>query len=825
MLRNFYKTGYRSLLRNKVFSLLNILGLAIGMAVCFFILQYINFERSYEKYNSNADNIYRIPLEYDESSGNTYTKATNHPAVGPALKANFPEVLSFARLIPADIMLATSTISRTEAGVTTISNNEKRVFFSDHAVLKMFAVQLIHGNAKTALTQISTIAISASEAKKYFGNDNPIGEMLYLNGSFPVTVCGVFMDIPENAHLKFDMLISFPDEKFHADTWSWPEFYTYVMLAPGTNPKSLESKFPVLIERYLGSESKQHNFKNQLYLQPIKDIHLNSHYAKELEANGSERDTWLLSILGFFVLLIACINYINLSTAKVMERAGEVGLRKVVGASKFQLVLQFLTESIMVNCFSVILAAITVLCLAPFYESLIGKSAATEVYTSGLLSESSFWINLLLIITGGSFFIGIYPAVLMSKYNPVYVLKGKFYGSNNGIVVRKVLVAFQFILSIILIAGSLTFFNQLNFMRNQSVGYNKDHILVIKMPGLYDEKEFPKINLLQEELLKYASIKDVGLSSEVPGEPIGWKNNAGMYGETLMRNTNVSISQVDDHFFSTYEVQLIAGRNFKLQDRADIFPINEVFPTGVPIIANESFVKNAGFKTNEDAVNKLITFSVNGHEQKGEVIGIVKDYHQTSLKDAYQGTLYVFPSRAQWKYYSLNVAAGNVKKNISTIQDTYKKLFPNNPFEFFFLDDYFNQQYKSDQRFGKVFNAFTALAIFVSFLGLSGLLSFIIRLRRSEIGIRRILGAPAYSIIVIFFRDFFKLIFIATLITLPVIYFVGSKWLNNFAFHAPLSLSVFILPPLFLTVITLATVAAKSLKAVLSNPATYIRDE
>jgi putative ABC transport system permease protein len=363
-------------------------------------------------------------------------------------------------------------------------------------------------------------------------------------------------------------------------------------------------------------------------------------------------------------------------------------------------------------------------------------------------------------------------------------------------------------------------------MRSQSLGYNKDHILVVKTPGIYDQKEYPKIYTLQKELLNNTSINEAGLSSEIPGESIGRKNGARMFGEALMRNADVAVTQIDDHFLNTYQLHLVAGRNFNQQDRVDIFPRDGVsFPDRVPIIVNESFVKNLGFETNLDALNKLITFGLDEHELKGEVIGIIKDYHQTSLKDPYQTTLYLFPSRTEWKYLSINVNTNNLERNISSIQNTYKSLFASNPFEFFFLDDYFNEQYKSDQRFGKVLNMFTALTIFVSFLGLLGLLSFIIRIRRNEIGIRRVLGAPVYSIIVLFFQDFFKLIVLATLIALPVIYLAGSKWLNNFAFHAPLSLFVFILPPLFLVVITFATVTAQSLKAALSNPVTSIRDE
>lgn len=653
-----------------------------------------------------------------------------------------------------------------------------------------------------------------------------MNKTLYLNGSFLVTVTGVFKDIPENSHLKFDMLISFPDDEFQSDNWSWPEFYTYVMLSPGVNPATLESKFPAFMERYLGSKTKQQNCKNQISLQPIKDIHLSSHYRKELEPNGNSSDIWFLSMLSFFVLLIAYINYINLSTAMVMQRAKEVGVRKVIGASKFQLIWQFLLESLVVNCLAIILAALLVWCLAPFYEDQVGKTLSGWFWTSGVLSESAFWMALLLILIAGSFLVGIYPAVLMSRYNPVDVLKGKFFGSQNGIMTRKVLGTFQFILSIILIAGSLIAYYQLTYMRNQNLGYDSAHILVVKTPGIYDQTEYPKIYTLQKELLQNTSINGVGLSTEIPGQSINRIANVGIFGEPSGRKEDVSIAQIDNHFLNAYHIPLSAGRGFEQRDSVEVFPIDGVtYPGKVSVIVNESLIKNLGFKTNEDALNKLITFSIDEHELKGEIIGIIKNYHQTSLKDPFQPTLYLFPSRTEWRYYSISVNTNNLEKTISFIQNTYKGLFADNPFDYFFQDDYFNEQYKSDQRFAKIFNVFTALSIFVSCIGLIGLLSFMIRIRSKEIGIRRVLGASVHNILILFFKDFFKLIILATLLALPIIYYAGSKWLNNFAFHAPLNLLVFILPPVILVVITFTAVTIESLKNALSNPLSSLRDE
>lgn len=828
MMNNIYKTTIRSLARNKVFSLLNISGLAIGMATCFFIFHYVYFEMSYEKYNPNADNIYRLDLQYKEGNGDSYVEATNNPAVGPALKENFPEVISYTRLIPLNAIIGTTTISRQKKRSTIFSGNEKNIFQVDATTLKMFAVSMIYGDASTALSQMHSIVLSASTAKKYFGDENPMNKIIHINGGLSATVTGVFKDLPENTHIKFDMLLAFAEENAHAENWDWPEFYTYIMLAPGTDPSAFQKKMPTFMNKYAPIKTDQNNAKNNIFLQPIKDIHLKSHYRKELEPNSNNSDIVLLSILSIFVLLIAYINYVNLSTAKVMERASEVGIRKIMGASKIQLIRQFLTEALVINCISLVLAILLVLSLAPAYQTIVGKPIDWWFWMSGLFGEIKFWTLLLLILVGGSFLVGIYPALLMSKYNPVFVLKGKFYGSHNGIMVRRILTSFQFMLSIILIAGSLVVFYQLQFMRNQSLGYTKDQVLVVKTPGVYHQAEIDNIKTLQSELLNNAAIKNVSLSTDVPGEAITSKVNVRIPSETLTNNTGTLVSSIDEHFFNTYGIHLSTGRNFKQTDAVDIFPIDEkLFPKITPIVVNESFIHSLGFKTGNDALGKLVSFNLTYHELKGEIIGVINNYHQTSLKDPYLPTMYIYQSR-RWedlKYYSLNIPTKNLDKTITLIQHSYAKLFPGNPFEYFFQNEYFNKQYKSEQRFAKIFNGFTALSIFISCLGLLGLLSFTIALRSKEIGIRRVLGASVNNILVLFFRDYFKVIAMSTLIALPIIYYAGNMWLNNYAFHTTLNMFVFIVPPAILITITIAAVIAQSLKAAVANPITSLRDE
>jgi putative ABC transport system permease protein len=827
MLIIFLRSAYRSLLKNKVFSILTISGLAIGMAACFFIFQYVYYERSYESYNSNADNIYRVPLTLRESSGTSYTKATNYPAVGPALKAEFPEVASFARVIPSDVRIGTSTISRKNSNGITLSANEPRLYSADSRILKMFSIPLVYGDSSAISHQMRGLLLSETTAKKYFGTENPVDQGLFLNGTFPVTVAGVFKDIPENSHFKPDIIICFPDSAFHADDWSRPEFYTYITLQPGVDAKTFEAKLQAFMARHLGSKQEQGALVRQLSLQPIKDIHLTSHYRQELESNADGGDIWFLSILSLFVLLIAYINYINLSTAKSIERAGEVGIRKVIGASRIQLTCQFLFESLIVNLLALLLAIVLAICLTPLYQNLTGKSAIGWFWTSGLITDIKFWIALFSIVIGSALLIGAYPALLMSKYKPILVLKGKFYGSGNGIVIRKVLSTFQFMLSIVLIAGSLVFVSQFSFMRNQTLGYDNAHTIVVRTPGLYDDKEFPKIQTLQRELLQNSPIKNVGLSTDIPGVAIVRKSNASIFGQPQFHYPAVSVTQVDNHFFNTYQVPLVAGRGFEPTDSLDVFPIDGVsYPDKISIVVNESFVQNIGIKTNNDALGKLINFNLDEHPLRGEVVGVVKNYHQTSLKDPYQPAVYIFPSRALWRYFTINLATtSNIEQTIALVQQAYKELFPINPFEFFFQNDYFNEQYKSDERVANIFYVFTGLTVFICCLGLLGLLSFIMRIRFKEIGIRRVLGASIYSIVLLFYKDFFRLLVLAILLAFPVIYFLRNEWLNNFAFQSPLKPFAFIGPPLILIIITFIVVAVQSIRTLSANPVAALRDE
>ena len=817
MFKNYFKTAYRSLLKNKAFSLLNIFGLAIGMAACFFIFQYVHFETSYDRFHKNAKDLYRVPISYSGSfKGKT---ASNHPATGPALKAEFPEVVDFARIVRPDLFMNASTVTYKDAQGTVNSFNEDKMYIADQGFLTMFSFPFTEGDPKKALTTTNAVVISKSTALKYFGKENPMGKTIYLNKNFPLKVTGVFADVPENSHIRFNLLISFVTlgEKWGYDEWTWPEFYNYIQLRPGSDPSKLEAKFPALINKYIGAKMKELNFGCAFHLQPVTDIHLKSDYENEAGINGSDKEIYVLSIIGIFVLLIGWINYINLSTAKSMERAKEVGMRKVVGAGRLQLMFQFIIESFILNFIALCIAALLVLCLFPFFGSFIGKDLRHGL-GSGLWQAPWFWAASLAIFIAGSFIVGSYPAFVLSAFRPVLVLKGKFSQSGKGILLRRALVSFQFILSILLIAGTITVYRQLSFMRNQKLGYNKEQLLVVKAPAVYDSTFDQKMKYFTTELRKNPAVLNVGSSSEIPGKSILSRTGAYKSGEDKSHASGCYIMEMDENFLTTFQSGIAAGRDFKAQDTSSFFKKEKT-----RVLINEELARAMGYKDNESALNQDIYFQYGSIDHPGEIIGVVKNYHQRSLKEKYDPIMYVRPAYNYWKYFSLQMNTNNLGSSIASIEKLYKQTFLENPFEYFFLNDFFDQQYRSDQRFGRVFGLFTVLAIFISCLGLLGLSSFVVKLRTKEIGVRKVLGASVPSILMLFSKDFIKLVLIASAIAIPVVYFVAKRWLGNYAFRIELSWFIFLLPPILLLVVTLVTIGVQSLKAAVANPVKSLR--
>jgi putative ABC transport system permease protein len=816
--------AYRNLLKSKVFSIVNILGLAIGMAACFFIFAYVHFESSYDGYHQHAADLYRVNISFGGSFGGFPAMSTNHPATGPAMKADFPEVKDFARLAPTSVFMSGSTITYADTKGQDVTINQEKMFIADPSFLRMFSIPFVVGDPATALNEGRSIVISQSMAEKYFGRADPIGKSVKLNRQMPLKVTGVFKDVPENSHIKFDMLISFMTigDKFGYTEWGWPEFYTYVLLAPGTDPKKIEAKFPAFVERYLRDKERELNFRTYFHMQPLREIHLRSADIKGPEVNGSEKEVYFLTLIGVLILVIAWINYINLATAKSVERAKEVGLRKVVGGLRKQIIGQFILESVLVNLLALVVAIFIVVLCFPLFGPFIGKAIDKGTASSGIWHAPLFWLATLSVYLVSAFLVGAYPAFVLSAFRPVAVLKGKFGNSGKGIFLRKSLVVVQFVLSLLLIAGSITVYSQLSYMQRESLGYDKDQILVVKAPAFTDSTFGQKIRVFEASLMHDVSIRGIAPSSDIPGKTVVDRNGMRQASQDKTHNYLTFISQVDEHFLDTYGMSLAAGRNLRRSDTMNPFT-DHVGKIGV--LVNEKIVQALGFKNNEAAINQDIIFSYGPGEHAGQIVGVVRNYHQRSLKEGFDPMLYIYPTFDNWRYFSIQVKPDHLEQTMGDIERVYKKVFAGNPYEYFFLNEYFGRQYQSDQRFGKVFGLFTALAIFVACLGLLGLSAFMIRLRTKETGIRKVLGASIYSLLVLFSKDFVKLVAVATIIAIPLVYWGASSWLRNYAFHIRLDWSIFLGPPILLLVISLAMIGVQSLKTALTNPVNSLKSE
>lgn len=817
MLKSYITIALRNIFRNKVYSAINITGLAIGMAACFFIFLYVRFELSYDKFHKNADRLYRVPMSFQEGSNGI---ATTHPAVGPAMKAEFPEVVEFARLAKPTTFSANSTMWYTnEKGQKKIFN-EANYYIADASFLTMFSFPFIEGNPATALTAPATIVISESTAKKYIGTIHALDKILVIN-QMPLKITGVFKDVPPNSHIKFEMLLSMATagEKWGYTEWGWPEFYNYVLLAPGADPKKVEARFPAFSENHLAAKMKEFNFRAMFSLQPVRDIHLKSTTKGDPEPNGSERTVYFLSILGILTLVIAWINYINLSTAKSMERAREVGLRKVSGATRAQIIAQFIFESFLVNCFALLISILLVIVFAPLFDQITGKKISAGFLSSGLLSMWKFWLIALLIFIAGAIQVGIYPAFLLSVFKPAMVLKGKFLRSNNGIVVRKILVSGQFALSILLIAGTIIVYRQLSFMRNQQLGYNINQVAVVKGPAVFDSTFTIKANGFKAAVQQNPAIKNIAPSTEIPGKTIRAINTVRRLNQDKAHGIEGELIAIDHDFVPTYQIQLAAGDNLPESQSNNVI---ETLKTKA--LVNEEMVKRLGYTNKEILHQKILMVSWFG-DITCEVTGVLKNHHQRSLKDPIRPMLYFQNESNIWSYFSINMNTKGAGKTLAFIKAQYDIFFPGNAFDCFFLDEYFNRQYQDDERFGDIFVLFTVLAIVIACLGLIGLSTFAIKLRTKEIGIRKVLGATVQGIVYLFFSDFIKLVCIAAVIAVPVVYLIASKWLNNFAFHIQIGWLVFILAPALLITLAFITVSIQSVRAALANPVKALRTE
>jgi putative ABC transport system permease protein len=819
MLKNYFIVAWRNILRNRVFSLINISGLAIGLTVGFLIFQYVRFELSYDHFNADASRIYRVPIAYKESKAFSGMSAPNHPALGPAMKAEFPEVEDFARLVRTNVFMNTFTLSNELHTGGPATFNESLAYLADASLLTIFSFPLKEGDAAVALKDPRTIVLTETAARKYFGSEPALGKTLTLNGDLYLKVTGVLKDLPPNSHLQFDILLSIATlgDKFGETMWGWPEFYTYVRLAPGADPRTVEAKFPPFIENHLGSIMKEFNFRTEFFLQPITSIHLYSHLGLEQDVNGSSRTVYFLVLLAIFVLVVAWINYINLSTAKSLERSKEVGLRKVAGASKKQLVVQFFTDALLVNTLAVLLALLLLSIATPYFEAIVGKPITAALHTSGWAHEIMFVLPVIGALFTGTLLVGLYPALLVSSFNPALVLKGKFHKSQSGAVLRQGLVSFQYVLSIFLIAGTIAIYKQMKYMEESDPGYVKDQMLVLRSPSVYDSTISQRMRTFEHALGQLPAIAGFAASEDVPGQVITGRNTVRRIEQPKEEDRLTFLVGVSPSFFETYKIPLLAGHTFEETD--------DFFGAVPRAMINEQACQSFGFESPDDAIGRKIVVQFGQGPKIAEVIGVVKNYHQSSFKDVYRSILYYRPGGEDWKYITIHLNTHDLTNTLTSIREAYTGNFPHNAFDYFFLDDHFNRQYQSDRRFGTIFGIFTALAIIIACLGLFGLSIFAVTQRTKEVGIRKVLGASVPAILAIFSRDSIKLVLISYAIAAPLIYLAVRSWLSGFAFHIGMQWEIFLLPPLLLLAISLGTIVVVCLRAALANPTRALRHE
>ncbi len=818
MFRNHLFVALRNFQKRKSFTFINILGLTVGMTVCLLILTYARYEMSYDKFHSRADDIYRVTVDLYNGNDFQVADAQCYPAAGKLAKEEFSEIEDYAMARHFGRMLLKNGDK---------AFNEDRMYWANPAWLKIFDWQMVAGDVESALNDPDVLVLTESAAKKYFGDEDPIGKMLDVvpgGAEIPMMVKGVIKDVPENTHLKFDVLGSYASAIKYIGS-NYDEFggnneFMY-LLANKPLGNDFKQRFNASYYSKTGSFEER---GDSLAIQPLTEIHLNSDKTFEADVNGSQSIVNILLVVAGFVLLIAWVNYINLSTARAMERGKEVGVRKVLGSNKQSLVIQFLMESVMLNFLALVLTITCIQGVLPFFNSMAGVSLSFNVF-----KEPDLLAQVCGIFFLGSIASGIYPALVLSNYKPLAVLTGRLKDSKGGLILRKGLVVFQFMITMLLLVGTVTIYRQVNYMRSQSLGVNIDQTIVVKSPILVEEDEIQmsKRNTFKQELMKLPQIAAVTYSETVFGQgTIDMNTTTGMttVEGDIGDGINWSFYRVDEAFVPTFEFNVVAGRAFdsKLERFVEG---SSSFYEGVMI--NETGRKVFGFDSNEEAVGAKI----NRFGTISTIVGVFEDYNHHSLKTEVTPTMLWFDKDAfASSYVSMKVNGGenpgeSYKALLNDIRTTYSNVYPASDFDYFFLDENFEKQYQADRQFGIVFTTFAGITIFVAVLGLFGLVLYEVQQRIKEIGIRKVLGASVVTIIQLLSSSFLKLILIAIAIALPIAYFGMNEWLSGYAYRIDLTVFLFILPALALLAVALITVATQAIKAANENPVKSLRYE
>ena len=807
MYKNYWKVALRNLWKNKSFSAINIIGLAAGLAVCLLIVLYVADEWSYDKYNKNADRIYRLDADL-LINGTLFNSATSPNPMPATLVKDYPQIEQFVRLsFDYNILV--------RKGNQNIQ--EHHSVLADSTFFKVFTAPMITGDPLTALDEPNSLVIDETTARKYFNSTDVVGKTLYIDNAENCKITGVIKDFPRQSHFHFSFIRPFHEIwAGQGSDWTANGIHSYILVKPGVKQSLIQSRVDETVNTYLSKQlegtyhASIHDLQSRgdhfrYHLMPLRDIHLHSDKTFEFEANGNINYVYIFSVIALFILTIACANFMNLSTSRSANRAKEVGIRKVIGSTRNNLIMQFLVESVLMSYLALLLALLLSSLLLPLFNQVSGKQMRVDtLFSSGLLPT----LIALVFVVGCA--AGSYPAFYLSSFNPIRVLKGKIASGFKNSWLRSSLVVFQFSTSMILIIGTIVIYNQLGYLRSRKIGYDREHVLVLHNTENLDRQ----INTFREELSRLPGVEQASISADLPTAGSGNLNQRGWFRDAALNVKNVIILSsiyVDENYIPTLDMQIEKGRNFSTGYKTD--------STG--IILNETAARMLGWKDLSDA--KLYLPDDSNKPVAFHLIGIVKDFNFGSMHDKV-GPM-VMSLRHSWGDISIRFKTNNIPSLISQIQDKWNSMAPGLPISYTFMDNDFNNMYNAEQQTGKLFTTFAVFAIFIACLGLFGLITYAAEQRTKEIGIRKVLGAGVGRIVSMLSKEFVRLVFIATLIGFPVAWWVMNKWLESFAYRINISWWVFVTAGLATLMIALITVSLQAIKAAIANPVKSLKTE
>ena len=794
MIKNYLLVAVRNLMRNRGFSVINILGLAVGLTAFFLIFLWVSFETSYDSFHSKADRIYRVVSTTKTPSETSSTGQTLTP-IAPTLKKEYPEVEEAVRLYRDEFL-----VRRGDARF-----QEHRMVMADSGLFRIFDFPLVAGSRNTALTAPASVVLSETTAKKYFGSEDPMGKQVLLTGgAVPATVTGIMKDIPENSQIAADLFVSMSSwqtlfgRPIQDSEWTNHNYYTYLLFRPHTNVAAFEQKLPAFMERHHGEEARKLQMLDILSLERLRDVYLRS----KLDGfvSGSITNVYIFSTVGAFILLIACINFVNLTTARSTERAKEVGVRKVIGAARGQLARQFIGESVLICLLAFVLSLLLVPALIPVFNMLAGKTIST-----GVFARPIDVVGLLALAVGIGVVAGFYPSLVLSGFQPVTVLKGRFATGSRGLLLRRGLVVFQFVISSVLIVATIVVYTQVDFMRNRDLGFNKDQEIIINTN--FDKNK----DAFKASLSTIPGVLATCIASGAPGNGFSSAYSSVENREGKLQQANIDTYFVDFDFMRQYGMTLLAGRGFERDHPTD---------SSQALVINESALKLLGYGSPMQAIGR----NWEQWDKKGKIIGVIKDFNYQSLRESIAPMVMRIEPWA-WGTISIKVSAASVGSTLKAIESRWNRIIPNRPFEFSFLDELFARKYTAEVGFGKLFFNFAVLAIFISCLGVLGLAAYSTIQRRKEIGVRKVLGASVGSIVELLSRDFLRLVGLALVIASPIGWWMMSRWLHDFAYRAPIGWWMFAMTAGLSLLIVFVTISFQAVRAARANPVRALRSE